>query len=510
MFGFGAALSMIGAMGKVASQFSAATDADRMRKGRFGTAQGEIDQTYNPMFDTASQRTRDASMNNMFSLANSGSGTSAGNASATRAAMLQAPGATGQADLAASQIASDYSGQVQNAQGLQLREDAMDHNNIWSNVEGGFDSLGKMGGGMEGGAMLSDERAKQPVGNAQAASAGGIRPGSIGPTSTSWMDSKNGQNVYQGALVANGKRAPVDARAPYRTRYVAMGGPDDFDGSAVAVVGQPQFSEEEAANLAGENYDEIVPLSEADWMRYQQGGRRYDDLMYEEGKRPEQLHPAPSGFDERSRLESESLQRGVGPMDANGRAPLGGKGGAPVKASRYPEIRQAMGYPSGQPMVAVTGPEASGMGQRGYPTRESATARESAGMAGNYPLPTPAEAGHLSAWGASGTRIPFSGLDQDTGLMKTGAASPGASVDMVRQAPNSIWEYKPEFQGQPGTAPGPQVGPMAQDLEKTPAGRVAVKTGPDGLKRVDPARVAMQTVGAVHDIDARLRRLEGR
>jgi len=81
--------------------------------------------------------------------------------------------------------------------------------------------------------------------------------------------------------------------------------------------------------------------------------------------------------------------------------------------------------------------------------------------------------------------------------------------DMIRKAPGKSYEYKPEFQGRPGTAPGPQYGPMAQDLEKSRLGKQAVSTGPDGMKQVDPARIAMSSVGAMHDLEARLRKLEG-
>lgn len=62
---------------------------------------------------------------------------------------------------------------------------------------------------------------------------------------------------------------------------------------------------------------------------------------------------------------------------------------------------------------------------------------------------------------------------------------------------------------------GPQLGVMAQDLERTPAGRYAVDTGPDGLKRVDTGKLTMVNTAALSDeqrrndaLESRLRQLE--
>ena len=79
---------------------------------------------------------------------------------------------------------------------------------------------------------------------------------------------------------------------------------------------------------------------------------------------------------------------------------------------------------------------------------------------------------------------------------------------IFERTPSYSYEYKPEFQGDPGAAPGPQVGIMAQDLEQTPAGAGMVEEGPDGMKRVDADRVAMASAGAISEILERLKRLE--
>lgn len=82
------------------------------------------------------------------------------------------------------------------------------------------------------------------------------------------------------------------------------------------------------------------------------------------------------------------------------------------------------------------------------------------------------------------------------------AAARGASPDF-RQSPNYAYTYKdPSI---PGAAPGPQVGPMAQDLEK--AGSQSVMNTPTG-KMVDPSRLAMETAGAVGEQQARQDDLE--
>jgi hypothetical protein len=70
---------------------------------------------------------------------------------------------------------------------------------------------------------------------------------------------------------------------------------------------------------------------------------------------------------------------------------------------------------------------------------------------------------------------------------------------------SSRWRYKDERDGK-----GEFVTPMAQDLERTRAGRAAVIQGPDGKKVVHGARLAMALAGAAGNLDRRLRTLEGK
>ena len=82
------------------------------------------------------------------------------------------------------------------------------------------------------------------------------------------------------------------------------------------------------------------------------------------------------------------------------------------------------------------------------------------------------------------------------------AAARSGSPDFTK-SPNYAYTYKdPTI---PGAAPGPQVGPMAQDLEK--AGSQAVMNTPTG-KMVDPSRLTMETAGAVGDLQRQFDELE--
>lgn len=85
-----------------------------------------------------------------------------------------------------------------------------------------------------------------------------------------------------------------------------------------------------------------------------------------------------------------------------------------------------------------------------------------------------------------------------------------SAMDVFRKTPGYSYEYKHGMMGAPGTAPGKHFGPMAQDLEKTPAGKSVVKPGPDGMKRVDTSRLALLQSAALHDIVKRLDKMEKR
>jgi hypothetical protein len=65
----------------------------------------------------------------------------------------------------------------------------------------------------------------------------------------------------------------------------------------------------------------------------------------------------------------------------------------------------------------------------------------------------------------------------------------------LSKTPSYSYQYKNP--STPGAGAGTHYGPMAQDLERSPATRSTVVTGPDGLKRVDGAKLALVTAGAV-------------
>lgn len=69
--------------------------------------------------------------------------------------------------------------------------------------------------------------------------------------------------------------------------------------------------------------------------------------------------------------------------------------------------------------------------------------------------------------------------------------------------------YKYDDPKAPGSAPGTHYGPMAQELERTgPVGASTVTEGPDGVKRVDAARLALALAGAGAAQEHRLNTLE--
>lgn len=80
--------------------------------------------------------------------------------------------------------------------------------------------------------------------------------------------------------------------------------------------------------------------------------------------------------------------------------------------------------------------------------------------------------------------------------------------EAVEKAPGYSYEYKqPERHGA-----GRFYGPMAQDLERTPAGRSTVREAPDGTKMVDTSRLSLVNTAALNgqqkQIDELMRRLD--
>ncbi len=72
----------------------------------------------------------------------------------------------------------------------------------------------------------------------------------------------------------------------------------------------------------------------------------------------------------------------------------------------------------------------------------------------------------------------------------------------LRQANGYAYDYK-----SPAMGPDNQVGPMAQELERTDAAG-AVSTGPDGMKSVDPGRLTMTNTAAIGEQQRRIDALE--
>ncbi len=69
------------------------------------------------------------------------------------------------------------------------------------------------------------------------------------------------------------------------------------------------------------------------------------------------------------------------------------------------------------------------------------------------------------------------------------------ALDAVAQSPGSSYQYIDP--SKPGTKPGTQYGPMAQDLAKTPAGATAVSKMPDGQLAIDTDRLQLLDHSAV-------------
>lgn len=83
------------------------------------------------------------------------------------------------------------------------------------------------------------------------------------------------------------------------------------------------------------------------------------------------------------------------------------------------------------------------------------------------------------------------------------------AVGAMRELEPATFEYKDEFKGAPGAGDGEYTGIMAQDLEKTPAGRGAVMTGPDGMKRVDGAKLSTLNSAALSQVIKDVDKLKG-
>lgn len=85
---------------------------------------------------------------------------------------------------------------------------------------------------------------------------------------------------------------------------------------------------------------------------------------------------------------------------------------------------------------------------------------------------------------------------------KTGASSgSSAALEAFANAPGYSYEYRDP--NMPGAAPGRHFGPMAQDLERTPAGRSVVEEGPNG-KMVNVPRLTMLEASAMSALNEKV------
>lgn len=89
------------------------------------------------------------------------------------------------------------------------------------------------------------------------------------------------------------------------------------------------------------------------------------------------------------------------------------------------------------------------------------------------------------------------------------------ATEAVREAPGYRYRYNKDAQEWFGEDANEHFGPMAQDLEQTPAGRSTVVEGPGGVKMVDTGKLALvntaaqnETVQRQDTLEARIQQLE--
>jgi hypothetical protein len=99
-------------------------------------------------------------------------------------------------------------------------------------------------------------------------------------------------------------------------------------------------------------------------------------------------------------------------------------------------------------------------------------------------------------------------MEYGEGKKRSSGVTESKATEMVRKTPGYSYEYKDEYEGQPGTKRGRQYGIMAQDLEKTEAGRSLVDLDENGMKHVDTDRLSMVNTAALNDLTARLDAIE--
>jgi hypothetical protein len=86
-----------------------------------------------------------------------------------------------------------------------------------------------------------------------------------------------------------------------------------------------------------------------------------------------------------------------------------------------------------------------------------------------------------------------------------GGAPKGGAASAFAALPGYSYEYKDP--NMPGAAPGPQMGPMADELQKVIPGAVMPGAGPGGMDMVDPGRLALANASATGEIARKLKAL---
>jgi hypothetical protein len=118
--------------------------------------------------------------------------------------------------------------------------------------------------------------------------------------------------------------------------------------------------------------------------------------------------------------------------------------------------------------------------------------------------PTPGEQVLGALQGIAGTAAQYGGAAaSDRRAKKDIESGDDDAEELLKGLRAYRYKYRSEKDGK-----GEFVGPMAQDLEKSRAGRQAVFEGPDGKKMVHGARLSLALAAAAGNIDRRLRSLE--
>lgn len=147
--------------------------------------------------------------------------------------------------------------------------------------------------------------------------------------------------------------------------------------------------------------------------------------------------------------------------------------------------------------VGISGPNQMQNGQASSQAAQAAAVQSPASLAPQSPTFGQGMRGVLGNFGQA--------LQKNFGGYAMSDEREKEAVKTVRAAPGYSYQYKdPEAMG---AAPGRQFGIMAQDLEKTPAGRSVVKPGPNGAKMVDTSRLTMVNTAALNGIQKQIDRL---